>query len=565
MKNKKKLIITVLFLITLLGIAIRFYQLGDAPKGFYVDEASQGYSAYSILKTGKDEFGKSFPVVFRSFTDFKTPVYIYLIVPLIPIFDLTVFTVRFPSFLFSVLTLPLLYLIISQLTEDKRYRVPLSLASTLLLTISPWHTLFGRTDFECSVALFLYLLGIYLFYLSLIKPWVIILSAFIFALSIPAYHSERFLTPLTVLILFVRHRKLLITEKFRNYLVTGFLIGFLITIPTLSVVATPGFLARATGLNILSHNRQVPSGYMSNYQDALSIVVNNSGYLSTKEFLSLYFTYFSPRSMFYMGDYDLRSSFPDLGTFFVWQFPFYLLGLYFLIKRKELGELRFVMLLLLIISPIPAALTRDPYTTIRALPLVIPQVTLVALGIVEGIMFLKNKLRPLAYLILGALVLHSVLNLYSSGIILNEFYRAKVWGYGSQEVAEFLKDKYRTVPAIVDNSRDQQHIQLAFFLKYDPAKYQAENFEVSDKEYYTNMSRNTQIKIGKITTRPINWKEDLKINQYLIGDELAISLEQIKEHKLTLEKEILYPDKSVAFRIVRTNPEFENSKTKGID
>jgi len=133
----KTITIFVLGLAILFGIITRFYKLGEAPA------AAQGYSAYSILKTGKDEFGKAFPIVFRSFTDFKTPVYIYLLVPLIPLFDLTKFTVRFPSFFFSILTIPFLYLLLKEITP-KKLGGPLALIATLLLSISPWHVLFDK-------------------------------------------------------------------------------------------------------------------------------------------------------------------------------------------------------------------------------------------------------------------------------------------------------------------------------------------------------------------------------------------------------------------------------------
>ena len=68
------------------------------------------------------------------------------------------------------------------------------------------------------------------------------------------------------------------------------------------------------------------------------------------------------------------------------------------------------------------------------------------------------------------------------------------------------------------------------------------------------MDRNLEIKIGNITTRKIDWKNDLAKKQYLIGDELAISLDQIERENLTLIKEVKYPDGSCAFRIVETNP-----------
>src|SRR3972149_9527773 len=131
-----KITFFVLSLSVFLAIATRLYKLGEAPQGLYLDEAAQGYNAYSVLKTGNDEFGKAFPVVFRSFADFKTPVYIYLIVPLIPIFGLTKFTVRFPSFFFSILTIPILYFLISELTrklELKSYIKWLGLVSCILL------------------------------------------------------------------------------------------------------------------------------------------------------------------------------------------------------------------------------------------------------------------------------------------------------------------------------------------------------------------------------------------------------------------------------------------------
>ena len=82
----------LLFLAVFLTFVTRFYRLGSVPAGLYLDEAAQGYNAYSILATGKDEFGKAFPAAFRSFADFKTPVYIYLIAPLIPLFGLTAFS-----------------------------------------------------------------------------------------------------------------------------------------------------------------------------------------------------------------------------------------------------------------------------------------------------------------------------------------------------------------------------------------------------------------------------------------------------------------------------------------
>ncbi len=554
MKRSTILTIIFLFIAILIAIITRGYKLGSAPAGLYLDEAGQGYSAYSILKTGKDEFGKAFPFVFRSFTDFKTPVYVYLIAPLIPLFGLTAFTVRFPSFIFSILTLPLLYLLITHLFKNRL----LAIISVILIAISPWHILFGRTNFECNVALFFFVAGCLSFYKSLKNPKILIMSAILFAIAIPAYHAQRIVTPLILIALFFRHRKILLSKTHFKYLLIGGVIAFIVSLPTLSVVATPGFLARASGLNIFTVKDS--AGFIENYTGSFPFI-NSKLFLSLQEFGSLYVSYFSPRNLFILGDSGPRSSFPELSTFFVWQFPFYIYGLYLLVKKREWGEFRFFILTFLLIAPIPAALTRDPYSTIRALQMVVPITIAVSLGILE----VANKLRRRNFKILfwfglALLIIYSILKLYSSVIILNEYYRGVHWNYGWEEATNVIKRLNQKLPIVVDNSRDEPYIQLAFFMKEDPETYQRNNFEVPIDQYYTNMNRVKDKVIGNITTTPINWERDLLIKQYLIGDELAISLQQIKEHNLTLIKEIKYLNGEVALRIVETNPKLFPSK-----
>lgn len=548
----KKYIVFSIFCISLLiAISTRYYKLGQAPAGLYIDEAAQGYNAYSILQTGKDEFGKGFPIVFRSFTDFKTPVYVYLIVPLIPVFGLTPFTVRLPSFIFSILTLPILYLLIKRLAPKKNATI-LALCVSLMLAISPWHILFGRTNFECNVALFFFLTGVYFFYFSLEKPWMLVVSAFFFAFAIPAYHSQRIITPLILLVLTIKERKIIFSKTHLKYLLISGVLGFIISLPTLSVITTPGFLARAAGLNIFSHIQQQPAGFIENYHGPFGWLINSSIFLSTREFSALYISYFSPRNMFLLGDYGPRSSFPTLATFFVWQFPFYIWGLYILFKEKSLGNLRFFAMCMLFISPIPAAVTRDPYSTIRSLPMVIPQLIVISLGIVaffDRIVHKEYKIASIAVSIL--IIIYSLAKVYSAVIVHNEYYRASAWDYGWKEVAQDINSLDKNLPIVVDNSRYEPYSQLLFFLKYDPQIYQAQNFEVPLSEYYTNMQRDKTKIIGNITTRPINWEKDLLIDQYLIGDYLSISDNQIHEHNLELISDVKYPDGSMAFRIVR--------------
>ena len=54
-----------LILILILAAVLRFYQLGQNPPSLDWDETAHGYNAYSILKTGRDEYGYKFPLYFR--------------------------------------------------------------------------------------------------------------------------------------------------------------------------------------------------------------------------------------------------------------------------------------------------------------------------------------------------------------------------------------------------------------------------------------------------------------------------------------------------------------------
>lgn len=140
----------ILFLIIIFAGFLRFYQLGSVPPSLNWDEASSGYNAYAILKTGKDEYGNFLPIEFRSFEDYKPPVYIYLTVPSVALFGLTEFAVRFPAALFGTLSILVFYLLLLELLTsfERNQRNLIALIGAFCLTVSPWHIQFSRAAYE---------------------------------------------------------------------------------------------------------------------------------------------------------------------------------------------------------------------------------------------------------------------------------------------------------------------------------------------------------------------------------------------------------------------------------
>ena len=121
-----------LIVIIFLAIILRVVLLNEVPNGFYSDEASIGYNAYSILKTGKDEHGMLLPLYFKAFGEYKNPVYIYSVIPFINIFGLNEFAVRLTSALFGTLTVIFTYFLAKELFHKR-----VGLWAALFLAISP--------------------------------------------------------------------------------------------------------------------------------------------------------------------------------------------------------------------------------------------------------------------------------------------------------------------------------------------------------------------------------------------------------------------------------------------
>ena len=129
-----------MILICLLFLGTRLYKIDKIPASVYWDEASIGYNAYSVLQTGRDEWGEFIPLHFRAFGEFKLPVYIYSVVFTESIFGLTPFAVRLPSVIYGLLSVIGLYLVVLKLTNKKL----LSLLSSFLFSISPWFFIFFK-------------------------------------------------------------------------------------------------------------------------------------------------------------------------------------------------------------------------------------------------------------------------------------------------------------------------------------------------------------------------------------------------------------------------------------
>ncbi len=140
--------------LTLAGLALRVYDLGDLPGGFYCDEAANGYNAHQLFSEGVDEHGKPYPLFVWSFLAFKYPFYIYPTAIWTGLFGLSEFTTRFQAALYGAATIPVAFAIARTFSGTAG-----GIAAAAVITILPWHHHFGRIAFSLSGLPFWFGLG----------------------------------------------------------------------------------------------------------------------------------------------------------------------------------------------------------------------------------------------------------------------------------------------------------------------------------------------------------------------------------------------------------------------
>lgn len=191
-------------LIVFVALFSRFYRLNEYPPSLTIDEVSIGYNSYSILNTGRDEWGQYLPTSFKSVGDYKSPTLIYLTVPFIKLFGLNEWSVRLPVALFSCLSIYLFWLLVSKYIFSKD-QYQLAYLSTFIFTLSPWLIVYSRSGFEAVLAQTFMLINL-IFGFKYLKSGLIsdFIGMFIFAVvSAITYHSTKIVVPIINLLFIV--------------------------------------------------------------------------------------------------------------------------------------------------------------------------------------------------------------------------------------------------------------------------------------------------------------------------------------------------------------------------
>lgn len=446
----------------------RLYKIADLPASVYWDEASIGYNAYSIGVDLKDEWGDTLPLHFRAFGEFKLPVYIYSVVPFVKIFGLNALAVRLPAVLYSFGTLILTYLLVSKITAKKWPGV----LSAFILSVSPWFFIFSRTGYEATAGVFFLLLSVYFFLLDSKKKIPLLLGTLSAILSLYSYTSFRIIAPLLLFFFLGRATfKHLVNKDPAKYLfpillsVSVFLLSL---IPIARLFIYDAGFGRAQSFALIPGFQQV---YDLQGKPHFQITYDRTGSVDWKEnvlaVVKNYFSHFSPDFLLINGDSNPRSQIPGHGQIYWIDIPLVILGIYAILRKRNL--LFFIPLMLLVLAPIPASITKESPHALRTI-LAAPSLAMIS---AIGVWYLAEKFSvkklSLALICLVSALYYLSFELYATDFVLKYQNRtASDWQYEYKEI--FANQK----SGIVTDKYGQPYIFALFYQKYPPEKFRSE-------------------------------------------------------------------------------------------
>jgi len=484
-KNIKNLL--VFFVIFTIAIFLRFYDLSNTPVSLTIDEIGNGYNAFSLLKTGKDEWGIKLPPYFRSTGDYDAPVMIYLMVPSVWAFGLSEFSVRFSQALLSLLITPLIFLISRKyIFRDKS--IILSFAATLFYATSQWNIIFSRSGFEAIVALFFVTLNIYFLFRSIEKknPLNFYLALVFAYIATIAYSSNKIFTPLVNLLFFIINWQSIVeifkteisSKKWRFILLSVIFLVLAVVFAKLWIFGPGAVRAKMV---FFTGDFEFKRALLEKLDEAgLNILgLPMLIFFWIKRFLE----YFSLNFYVIDGLGLTIPGHPGSGVLNMALYPLFLIGLISLLipgKNKHFERIKIFLLGWLIIGFLPATLANNPQHALRTLNSSTPAILIATLGLSFVFDFLNKKSRKVALIFLGAFILFFCLDFVRFIDYYTVHYPyelSETRHYGWKEMAIYARDhhsEYDNVyvdPRFGSEGRTNYGVPYSYFQfysQYDP-------------------------------------------------------------------------------------------------
>jgi len=435
----------------LIGVVVRLLNLGSMPDGVNQDEAMAAYESYSLIKTGVDMSGYQYPVYLEAWGDGMNALETYLMIPMIRLFGLELFAIRLPQAILGCLCLPVFYLLLRRLFDEKT-----ALIGLFLLTINPWHIMMSRWALESNMAPAFLLFGLFGFVLGLQKhPAYYLLSALCYGLCLYTYAVMWLVVPIVVgcQILYA-----LLSKKAR---ISGWTIGFvmllfLFALPLiLLILVNQGFL---TEINTPWLSIPKMFGWRSG-EILLRNLIDPNSYRQLSGLL------------FWQTDGTVYGSFSGFGLYYLFSAPIILYGIFTGVQNcvRAFRARRFVpefFMLLWLFAAVLLCLLLTEININRINALHLPCIYYCVVGL-RRIVNLPRK-------VIGG----GLITLYCASFLA---FSVHYFGSGQNVLAEEFQPEIHSALSYAESLTDEtivwrnsaRYTKILFYTKLDPAVYQA--------------------------------------------------------------------------------------------
>lgn len=547
--NSKRLIFLSVLAILILAFSLRVYRLNINLPPLYADEVGGHYQAeirFSLpAATAFDWLYSHSCLRFLSFTWFL---------------GLTPLAVRLPSAIWGTVLLIFMYLFALSINiggEQKRTQVALGVL--VLGGFLPWAIQISRIGYvSIPLVLGAICLHLYLFFKSN-QAREYLLSLLPLLLAAYLYPSMLIISPFIVF--FTLSYTLRLASKKTRY--TSLVLILLFAV----VLAAVFFRSASRGLDLaiwrdinVTADSNLYRGLANISQPTIfsfgqnpqiaSRLVYNFPISVINIFTRNYLSFFSLDFLFLKGDTILRHSTGQVGAFYPFLIPFLVYGTFLLFRSKN-EKIKQAFLVWILISPIPAAITKDGANYLLRAVTMMPFLTyLAALGLVGSINLVRPKLRvicPLGFFLIG---------LYSVYCFLFGYFQvyparaARSYEFGFKEVSDFQITQ-GSKPLLVIWDGYYPHYYFRFWQATSARSYSQfvpRSFQTNQTVFY-QMFPNLFISLPKNEADLQEFIEENPVSYIVFPTALVEKFSGYSFLKFSPLATVFYPDGSAAFYI----------------
>jgi len=486
----------ILLLILLLAAFLRLYKLGQiSPPGLNQDEAANAWSAYCLLKTGKDYFGNPWPIYYvRNLGGNSPSLYVYMLLPFQAIGGMNAYTTRLPGALGGIFTVWLIYFVGKRL-----FNTQTGLVAAALLAIDPWHLQQSRWGHEVTHAPLLGLAPLALMLWAGLpvsddktaspRPFVAALAGALSGIGCFGYMSVRLFVPafiFTIVLFTLPDWWRTLKSKKGILAVATFFIAFAVTFGQLAYL----HIFHPEGIG---RHASFQPYWVGSIPFATAI----------KELTLRYILHFGPDFLFIKGENSPIYSPPGMGQLYWYMLPLMLAGAAILLLKLKISPSARVLLAFIITYPVgdclglfSSGLSFFSPNSMRSAPGLCSLVLLASVGAVGVFQWLWTKNRNSAiYTTAAFIIIALIMNIRYLHRFYGEFNRQPGAYYLFHtdliEACEWLKPRLDDFDAVFFTTDffNMPYVITAVALGYDPQKWFSEPREFTTLEEWDLYTR----------------------------------------------------------------------------